>query len=256
MDEILLIEKHGDITSLQLNRPAKANALSDALVRALQHAIDVATTDDTRVLTIQGTGNNFCAGFDLSSLETENDETLIKRLQRAETMLQALFHAPFATVALVRGGAYGAGFDLLMCCDYRIATHGALFRMPSWRMGIAIGTRRAVARIGPERAFELLRSARVVDTEHVNHANNVNGVNHASNVNEALTLQIITEFADSVTWPRLVDDIASEVAALPANGYARLKQIIVQDTRQKDMQDLLDSLRAEPLKPRMQSYLK
>jgi enoyl-CoA hydratase len=237
VDELLLIEKRGDITSLQLNRPTKANALSDALVRALQRAIESACGNGTRVLTIQGAGNNFCAGFDLSSLETETDESLIERLQRAETMLQSLYHAPFATIALIHGGAHGAGFDVAMCCDYRIAMSGARFRMPSWRMGIAIGVRRLVSRVGHARAFALLRGAATLD------------------VNEALALNVITEAADPVTWQRRVDEIYREVIALPANGYVRLKRIASIDTRAEDMQDLLESLQAEPLKPRMQNYV-
>jgi enoyl-CoA hydratase/carnithine racemase len=237
VDDLLLIEKRGDLTSLQLNRPSKANALSDALVRALQHTIDVAIADGTRVLSIQGAGNNFCAGFDLSSLDDETDESLIERLQRAETMLQTLYYAPFATVALIHGGAHGAGFDLAMCCDYRIAMSGARFRMPSWRMGIAIGTRRLVSRVGEARAFSLLRAASTMDAD------------------EARAANAITEIANHVTWQRRVDEIHNEVMALPAGGYQRLKRIVSPETRQLDMQDLLESLRSEPLKPRMQNYL-
>ncbi len=237
MNELLLIEKHGDVTSLQLNRPTKANALSDALVRALQRAIETACGNGTRVLTIQGAGNNFCAGFDLSLLETETDESLIDRLQRAETMLQSLYHAPFATIALIHGGAHGAGFDMAMCCDYRLAMSDARFRMPSWRMGIAIGTRRLVARVGQARAFALLRSAAALDC------------------NEALAANVITELADPVTWQRRVDEIYREVIALQANGYVRLKRIVSLDTRADDMKDLLESLQSEPLKQRMQNYV-
>jgi enoyl-CoA hydratase/carnithine racemase len=237
MDELLLIEKRGDITSLQLNRLTKANALSDTLVRALQHAIEKACGNGTRVLTIQGAGNNFCAGFDLSSLETETDESLIDRLQCAETMLQSLYHAPFATIALIHGGAHGAGFDLAMCCDYRLAMSGARFRMPSWRMGIAIGTRRLASRVGAARAFALLRGAATLEA------------------NEALAANVITELADPVTWQRRVDEIHGEVIALPANGYLRLKRIVSIDTRIDDMQDLLESLQSESLKPRIQNYV-
>jgi enoyl-CoA hydratase/carnithine racemase len=237
VNDLLLIEKRGDVTSLQLNRPSKANALSDALVRALQHTINAAAANGTRVLSIQGAGNNFCAGFDLSSLDDETDETLIDRLQRAETLLQSLYHAPFATVALIHGGAHGAGFDLAMCCDYRIAMSGARFRMPSWRMGIAIGTRRLVSRVGEARTFALLRAASTLD------------------VTEAHATNAITEIADHVTWQRRVDEIHSEVIALPARGYERLKRIVLRDTQRADIQDLLESLQSEPLKQRMQNYV-
>jgi enoyl-CoA hydratase/carnithine racemase len=233
----LLVEKHEHITQLTLNRGDKANALSAELVDQLADAINAAYRDETQLLSIRGAGKNFCAGFDLSSLESETDSSLIERLRRAELMLQSLYHAPFATVALIHGGAFGAGFDVAMACDYRIATADARFRMPGWRMGLALGTRRTAARVGQETAFAFLRCASIIDAS------------------TALHSKFITEIADPVTWPRRIEEIATEVAALPANGYARLKGLLLTDTRESDLQVLIDSLRAEPLKPRMENYL-
>jgi enoyl-CoA hydratase len=232
-----LVEKQGAIARITLRRPAKANALDDASVVALQTAIDDVKKDRTAsLLVIQGEGKNFCAGFDLSHLDSETDESLIARLQRAETLLQSIFYAPIATVALIQGGAYGAGFDLAMACDYRIANHDAILRMPSWKMGIAIGTRRVASRVGAETAFRCLRGAAVMNAE------------------RALSERFITEIADAVTWPRRVEEIAKEACALPQGAYAQLKRMMLNDTRQGDMSSLLESLTREPLKPRMQRY--
>ena len=164
MSEVLTIVRTGTHTSVTLNRPDKANALAATLVAALRAAIDAAITDGTTVFTIQGNARNICYGFDLSSLESETDETNIPRLMDLERMLQAIYYAPFATISLIHGGAYGAGFDLAMACDYRLATQDARFRMPGWRMGLALGTRRTAQRVGAERALWFLRVALTINT--------------------------------------------------------------------------------------------
>ena len=237
MTNVLEITRSGTHTALTLNRPDKANALAAPLVAALQAAIDAAKADGTTVFTITGSGSNFCGGFDLSGLEHETDETLIPRLLDLERMLQSIYYAPFATIALIHGVAYGAGFDLATACDYRLAAPGTRFRMPGWRMGLALGTRRTAQRVGAERAFVFLRDALVINTE------------------LALAQQFITEIADPVTWSRRVEEIAATNAKLPAKAYAQLKRLLQTDTGEADMRDLHASLLATPLKPRMQKYV-
>ncbi len=237
MSNVLEITRNGTHTSLTLNRPEKANSLAAPLVAALQNAIDTAKVDGTTVFTIQGNGGNFCGGFDLSALDAETDETLIARLLDLERMLQSIYYAPFATIALIHGGAFGAGFDLATACDYRLATPDARFRMPGWRMGLALGTRRTAQRVGAERAFVFLRDALAINAE------------------QALQQQFVTELADPVIWPRRVEEITAVNSKLPTGAYAQLKRLLQTDTADADMRDLHASLIATPLKPRMQKYV-
>jgi len=237
MSDVIEVTRHGTHTSVTLNRPDKANALAAPLVAALQDAINTAKADGTTVFTLQGNGTNFCGGFDLSLLDGETDETLIPRLLDLERMLQSIYYAPFATIALIHGGAFGAGFDLATACDYRLATADARFRMPGWRMGLALGTRRTAQRVGAERAFVFLRDALVINAE------------------QALEQQFITEIADAATWQRRVTEIAATNARLPAKAYAQLKAMLQTNTGEADLRDLHASLIATPLKPRMQHYV-
>ena len=237
MSNVLQVARNGTHTSVTLNRPDKANALSATLVVALQSVVDTAKSDGTTTFTIQGNGRNFCAGFDLSALDAETDETLIPRLLELERMLQSIYYAPFATIALIHGGAFGAGFDVATACDYRLATPDARFRMPGWRMGLALGTRRTAQRVGAERAFVFLRDALTINAE------------------TALQQQFITELADAVMWPRRIIEIAAVNAKLPVKAYAQLKRLLQTDTADADMRDLHASLIATPLKPRMQKYV-
>ena len=113
-----------------------------------------------------------------------------------ERMLQSLYYAPFATIALIHGGAFGAGFDLACAC-----TTGWRLRAPLSHAGLAHGprpgTRRTAQRVGAERAFVFLRDALVINAE------------------QALAQQFITEIADEVTWSRRIDEIAATNAKLP-----------------------------------------
>ena len=236
-EDVLHLTRNGTHTHLTLNRPDKANSLAAPLVAALQAAIDTAKQDGTTVLTLRGNGRNFCGGFDLSNLDNESDDTLIPRLMALERMLQSLYYAPFATIALIHGGAFGAGFDLACACDYRLATAGTRFRMPGWRMGLALGTRRTAQRVGAERAFVFLRDALVINAE------------------QALAQQFITEIADEVTWSRRIEEIAATNAKLPPKAYAQLKAMLQTNTGEADLRDLHASLVATPLKPRMQAYV-
>lgn len=240
---LVSLYRRDHVIEITLNRGDKANALSgdlvDALSRAVSEALGVFEREgrDAATLVLRGSGKHFCAGFDLSTLTEETDESLIARLDRLEQLLQMVYHAPCATVALIHGSAFGAGFDLAMACDDRLAAADARFRMPGWRMGLALGTRRTGARVGYAAAFDFLRSAAVIGAE------------------RALANGFVTEIADPVIWSRRVDEISTNAGMLPAGGYARLKRLLLADTRDADRAELLKSLRETPLKPRMLHYL-
>ena len=102
MSDELLRQHDKHVTRLTLNRPQKANALSASLVEALLDAIDYAATDGTRLLILEGTGAHFCAGFDFSEMQARSEGDLALRFVRIETLLQALYHAPYETLALHR----------------------------------------------------------------------------------------------------------------------------------------------------------
>lgn len=152
MNQELLIEKTGAVLTLTLNRPDKANALNAELVQALAAAVDTAHGDGTRLLVFKGNGRNFCAGFDFSGVEDASAGDLLLRFARIEALLQAVYHAPFATLALAQGKNFGAGVDLVLACGKRVATADAQFRMPGLKFGLQLGTRRLAARIGGDRA--------------------------------------------------------------------------------------------------------
>ena len=162
MENELLRQHDGRVTHLTLNRPQKANALSASLVEALLNAIEYAYTDGTRLLILDGNGDNFCAGFDFTAYLEAAEGDLVLRFIRIEHLLQQLHHAPFATLVLAHGKNFGAGADLVCACGLRVAAPETTFRMPGLRFGIVLGTRRLAHRIGADAARDILATSRTL----------------------------------------------------------------------------------------------
>jgi enoyl-CoA hydratase/carnithine racemase len=147
-------ERHDEqrLTRLTLDRAAKGNSLSAAMVAQLDEALQACCLDGTRVLLLDADGSNFCTGFDLSGLDDEDDDTLLARFVRVELLLQRLHRAPFITIAAAKGKAWGAGADLLAACSQRWVADDASFAFPGTAFGLVLGTGRLAARVGTAQA--------------------------------------------------------------------------------------------------------
>lgn len=238
MSSELQIESTGLVTTLTLDRPDKANALSAALVEALDAAVATANHDGTRLLVLKGNGRNFCAGFDFGGFEETSEGDLLLRFVRIEMLLQALYHAPFATLALAQGRNFGAGVDLVLACGSRIAAPDAEFRMPGLKFGLQLGTRRLAARIGGDAARALLAGSRTFGAD------------------EALRIGFVQEIAAPEAWPAIALRAAGEAEQLSVAAATRLHAATVTDSRAADLADLVRSAAEPGLKERIREYRK
>jgi enoyl-CoA hydratase len=236
MDNELLRQHDGRVTHLTLNRLQKANALSASLVEALLNAIEYAYTDGTRLLILDGNGDNFCAGFDFTAYLEATEGDLVLRFIRIEHLLQQLHHAPFATLVLAHGKNFGAGSDLVCACSLRVAAPGTTFRMPGLRFGIVLGTRRLAHRIGADAARDVLATSRTLAAD------------------EALRLKFITRIAAQSEWPALIAAARKESGVLTQPATARLNEQTVTDTRAADMAALVQSVSVPGLKERIRMF--
>jgi enoyl-CoA hydratase len=236
MDNELLRQHDGRVTHLTLNRLQKANALSASLVEALLNAIEYAYTDGTRLLILDGNGDNFCAGFDFTAYLEAAEGDLVLRFIRIEHLLQQLHHAPFATLVLAHGKNFGAGSDLVCACSLRVAAPGTTFRMPGLRFGIVLGTRRLAHRIGADAARDVLATSRTLAAD------------------EALRLKFITRIAAQSEWPALIAAARKESGVLTQPATARLNEQTVTDTRAADMAALVQSVSVPGLKERIRMF--
>lgn len=230
-------ERLGDgVVRLTLNRPDKANALDAAMVEGLLDGIERACAAGTRQLVLAGEGRHFCAGFDLSDLDTISDGDLLLRFVRIETLLQRIHHLPFATLALAHGRVMGAGADMFCACTRRVTAPGTVFRMPGLGFGILLGTRRLAARIGADAARRIQNETRMFDAD------------------EAVTMGFATETAPATDWPGLIETTAEIAHTLSPEATAALYAATVRDTRAEDMADLVASASAPGLRERIRTY--
>jgi len=168
MAATLIVEDlEGGVRRLTLSHPARRNALDDGLLAALQEALDPRGAEGVRALVIRGEGSAFCAGYDLNSLQQVKDGAPLPDAFLMET-LAVLEACPWPTVAMVRGPAYGAGCDLALSCDFRLAATDAAFCLPPAKLGIAYapeGIARAIRAVGTGPARRMLFTGEVVRAE-------------------------------------------------------------------------------------------
>ncbi|MDO3388279.1 enoyl-CoA hydratase [Gilvimarinus sp. SDUM040013] len=150
------------ILSLQLNRPAQKNALSQAMYQSLADSLQWAAQQEcVRVVRLTGCGDSFSAGNDLADFlrSTEDaDQGLSKELPVVQFMM-ALRHLPQPIVAEVNGLAIGIGTTLLLHCDMVYAADDAYFQLPFIQLGLCpefASSTLLVRRVGEARARELL----------------------------------------------------------------------------------------------------
>lgn len=121
-----------DVRVVSLDRPAQRNALDHHTLYELRDALADAVLDECRVLVLNGSGDHFCAGADLSDVEDEGFVNLLRQV------LEGLHTAPFPVIAAVHGAALGAGTQLAMACDLRIATPDSTFGIPAAKLGLTV----------------------------------------------------------------------------------------------------------------------
>jgi enoyl-CoA hydratase len=167
VDGPLRVEPTGETVRVTLSR-APLNLLEPGLIRALHDAFVTLTADTSvRVVVLTGSGRAFTAGMDvrvLRGLDVLSAKSLITSLQAA---IGAVHQAPFPVVAAINGAALGAGFELALACDLRVAASGAPLGLPEVRVGVPSVIEAALLPflVGPGRAAELLFSGEPVLAE-------------------------------------------------------------------------------------------
>lgn len=235
MGEPLLQERAGEVVILTLNRPERGNALDAAIIEALMAAVEQAPAQQAGLIVIGGEGQHFCTGFDLSGLDRASDGNLLLRFVRIERLLRLVYESPVPVMALAKGRVVGAGADLFCAATHRIAAPEATFRMPGWRFGLALGTRRLADRVGNDVARLLLLEDRTFDAE------------------LARTIGFATEIAPEPAWPKAIAT-ASGANALARDAAAALFALTVARHGDADMAALVESASRPGLRERMQAY--
>jgi len=157
------------IVRLTLNRPQQFNALSQAMIAALQAHLDrIAADPDARLVVIAGAGKAFCAGHDLKEMRAHHDQAFLQDLfRRCGKMMMTLTQMPQPVMARVHGIATAAGCQLVSMCDLAVAADSARFATSGINVGLfcatpGVGLSR---NLGRKQAFEMLLTGDFIDAE-------------------------------------------------------------------------------------------
>lgn len=147
------------LTIVTLDRPERRNAVDHAHLEELTAVLAAAVDRPTRVLVLTGASGHFCAGADLTGVEDASFADLL------QGVLDRLRDVPFPTIAAIEGAALGAGTQLAVACDLRVATDDASFGIPAAKLGLMVNhwtVQRAATMLGPSTARAVLLAAEVV----------------------------------------------------------------------------------------------
>jgi enoyl-CoA hydratase len=166
-DELVLVERDGQIATALLNRPQQLNALSDELMGALVDALDELDRDDgVRCIVLGGSDRAFAAGADIGQLAQATPiEMYAQRRIDYWDQIRAL-RTPL--VAAVSGFCLGGGCELAMACDLIVASETAQFGQPETGLGImpgAGGTQRLTRAVGKAVAMDVILSGRFLSAD-------------------------------------------------------------------------------------------
>ena len=143
MDKTLYEARQDGVRLLKLNDPDRRNAIGPDLQSELTARIaEVETDPEARVLILAGEGTAFCAGADLPAIFTENGRSVSEIQQDLREYYQCflpILDLQIPTIAAVQGPAIGAGLNLALCCDLRLAGPNALFGATFSQIGLHPG---------------------------------------------------------------------------------------------------------------------
>jgi len=167
----IVVEIQGKVATLWLNRPERRNALTPAMLDQFEAELErLAGQPAARAVVIRGAGERaFCAGFDITQIpnigahEVETARAIANPVERAMSKLVCF---PYPTIAMINGAAFGAGLELAICCDLRVASEEAKMGMPPAKLGLVYmpeGLRRFVEVVGVANAKEIFLTGRTYD---------------------------------------------------------------------------------------------
>jgi len=183
-DDLVVVAREGAVLRLTMNRARARNALSRAMMSALQDAFDAAARDDSGVIVLAAEGPAFCAGHDLkemTALRSESDggrAAFAAIFAQCSKLMQTIVHHPKPVIAEVQGIATAAGCQLVASCDLAVASESAQFATPGVNIGLFCSTPMvALSRnVSRKHAMEMLLTGELISADDAERLGLVNRV--------------------------------------------------------------------------------
>ena len=169
-------QQKGPLATVTLSNPARMNAMTRVMWRQLREVfLELSKRTDLRCVLVQGAGDHFCAGGDISEYPAFRfDPASLMQFHEVEVWggLQAMLDCPLPILALVRGNCMGAGLEIASCCDLRLGAASSVYGAPIARLGFPMAPREAAlvqAAVGASTASAMLLAAESFDAAHMLH---------------------------------------------------------------------------------------
>ena len=233
----VLLDIKDRIATVTLNDPERRNPITgnDMIEALLEKFAKVQADPEVSVMILTGAGSAFCAGGDIKEMNDPDGVFRKEPLAAAQSYVdgvqklpQALYNLDIPTIAAVNGAAVGAGGDLTMMCDMRIASEKAKFGEVFLNLGIIPGDAGSwflLRRLGHQRAADLTFSGRMVAAD------------------EALEIGMVLEVVPHDTLLERARERAAVIAAKPPRAV-RIAKRLMRNAERMDLPDFLNSAAA------------
>jgi enoyl-CoA hydratase/carnithine racemase len=161
------LELRDTVAIVRLTRPGKRNALSDGLILGLRHLFET-MPDTVRAIVVDGQGDHFCAGLDLSELKERDAGAGLHHSRMWHAALETVQFGPAPVIAALHGAVVGGGLELASSCHIRVADETTFYALPEGSRGIFVGGGGAVRiprLIGEARMADMMFTGRVYDAK-------------------------------------------------------------------------------------------
>jgi enoyl-CoA hydratase/carnithine racemase len=249
LTERIIAEKQGPVGWLTFNNSARRNAISIDMWEAIPEVLDRFEQDaEIRVIVLKGEGDKaFVSGADVSQYEKQRSsaEGIQYYEEIASRVQDRLQGCDKVLVAMIRGYCLGAGINISLCCDLRIAAEDARLGIPAAKLGLgyrASSLKNLVDTVGPAYAREVLVTGRQFKAEEAKAMGLVHRVTPVAEL-ESLVLEYCAMISDNAPLTiraskRIVRELLKPSAAFDAQACAALvKQCF-------DSQDYIEGRRA------------
>ena len=244
---LLESERRAGVTILTLARPETRNSLSEAMLTALQDAVDAASQDaEVRVVVIAGKGAAFCAGHDLKELtahraDADGGRAFTERLMRqCAKLMRSIVQCPKPVIAAVEAAATAAGCQLVASCDLAVASETAGFATPGVNIGLFCSTPMvALSRNVPrKRAMEMLLLGEMLSAREAAEHGLVNRVVPAGKaMDEALALAVLVASKPPETLAIGKQAFYQQVEMSLADAYDYAAGVMVENMMHRELKE-------------------
>lgn len=248
---LVLETKHDCVATIVMNRPERLNALNTELSSALNQALTrVAQDESVRAVILTAAGRAFCAGGDLGAIGKGRESGKVKELEpilrSGMQIVLKMRSMPKPVIAAVRGAAAGAGMNIALAADIRIASEEATFGQNFAKVGLYPdygGSYLLPQLVGPSRAAELFYTGEMIDAQ------------------TALRMGIVNHVVPADELDNAAKSLAHKIAQGPPVAVRAVKQAIfgsqqeaLVDALEKEVQQQMDCFLSEDCREGIRAF--